>query len=377
MKPSAKSHRVSYALLGEAFPDAQINATDSEIIVKGISVMTVGAARGHFIEVGEGASAKQYQVGIDDKTLADVLAQAATYKTGVKVKADHGSGVFEVIGYLSNFSLGKNARGEDRVAADFHIFKTTERWEHLLQMIKTLPDAIGFSAVMDMIYRKVGDVMFGTVKKLYSVDFVTDPAANPTGVFGAGVDTLRKVEPDELMAEPTPAPTAEQLASACMAAMKPHLDKIHERLGALETRGSVTGTSAGPAAPPADTEAMYSAFKARIIQDPDLRKVVTAELQETAKVITALGLQPGAGPGASAPASAGRPAGAKDVKDMDFMEVVAMEFSRKENESITSAEIIRNVRLSHPEKHATAMKTKDALAKLPARSVPFKAPAHA
>lgn len=371
-------------------PDPKITETDSEFIVRGVSVMTVGPAEGHEIEVELDGKTITLQEAVDETTIDGIIAKAAQFETGVKVKADHRSGIKDVIGYLTGFSKDASAKPV-KCRADFHIFKTVPDLPHLLTLIKTLPDALGFSAFFEGPVQRLGQFLLMRVSELFSVDFVTDPAANPSGIFSVEVDSRRKPVPGNNPKGKTMTPDEiSQLANACTEQMKPHiaaaiaphLESINTRLAAVEARGVPTATTAAPAAggPAADEESLYSRFADRILKDAKItsafEKVVTTQMQETAKVIHALGLAPGTGPGTSAPVNPNPP---KKVEDMTFEEIIEVEFSKTENQSKRDHEIIRDIVKQFPEKHRTAMGRRDAkgraigIEKLPVRKVPFKA----
>jgi hypothetical protein len=369
MKPI---RRFSFAVGKSAKP--KVEQLADEVVVHDVAVMTEGPAQGHFAEVEmPDGTTKEYQIFCDATTLQGVEAASSAFSTGVKVKADHGSGVMSVIGYLTGFRRATADDGKQQTKADFHIFKTVPNLDHLLKLIETLPDTMGFSAMFDQGLQKIGDAFFARCAELFSVDFVTDPAANPQGIFSRTVDTLHKfqAEPNPPMPDLPSDPQA--FAAACMAALKPHLDAIHGRLGNLESRGMPTATTVSPTA---DTEGLYSRFEERVIGSAKVMSMVkesiAAELQNTSKTLAALGLVPGTGPVTSDPNSLDRRAGAKKVEDMTFTELIAAEFANPANANKRDFEIIRGLALAYPTKHLDA-RNKNELAKLPKRTVPFKA----
>lgn len=344
----------------------KIDETPDEFIVRGVSVMTEGPATSHFVEI----DGKEYQVFVDGGTLEGVHAAAGKFATGVKVKAGHtgpdANPGHVVIGYLDAFQMSEE-NGAKKLAADFHVFKTAPNVTHTIKIISTIPDTIGFSAAFDGPFQRIADRMCARVKDLFSIDFVTDPAANPSGVFSVQVDKGEKPVPAN-----DPTMTPEELANACAAAIKPHMDAIHERLSKLEAvqpRGVPTAQTASPSAP-ADEEAMYSKFAARIAKDPTILSIVDGKLQDTAKTLHALGLVPGAGPKAST--TDGNPNPPKKEEDMTFNEILDYRFSLSSNQSKRDYEIVREVTLAFPKKHRAAMEARE-LGKLPVRKVPFKA----
>jgi hypothetical protein len=142
-------------------------------IIGGVSVITIGEAKGHGI-------------GIDHRTLETVLQCAKEFSTGIKVKFRHGkageyqSVVDEVSGTLKNFSIDGN-----KVRADFHLFKSlpAEVKEKIFEMAETIPDQFGFSIVFSGGSEELENKKFARCEDLLSVDLTDKPAANPDGLF--------------------------------------------------------------------------------------------------------------------------------------------------------------------------------------------------
>lgn len=156
-------------------------------VIFGVSVMTVGEAKGH-------------NMLIDETTLRQALSVAVQHKDGIKVKfgGDHKAGVADVNGTLKAFRIEGN-----QLKADLHLLKSDPRNEKVLEMAVTMPDEFGLSMVFsgDHIYSKDGKPMskvdeseaelrkletkISRCHEIYSVDLVSDPAANPNGLFSA------------------------------------------------------------------------------------------------------------------------------------------------------------------------------------------------
>ena len=138
---------------------------------KGISVITAGPALGHGMV-------------IDAETLLQVV-EKGNEAGQVKVLSDHSASVSNIIGYLENFSLDGG-----RVRADLTLFESHEGFAYFSELISTLPGQIGFSISFSGVPREAADgTQLADVQTLFSVDLVTSPAANPTGVFHARVDS--------------------------------------------------------------------------------------------------------------------------------------------------------------------------------------------
>lgn len=372
--------------------------TTKEAIVQGISVMTEGPAVSHFVEVDQpDGTKKEFQVYVDGTTLDQVIASAGKYGNGVKVKANHRSGVEDVIGRLTNFQKVAKPDGTMQTKADFHLFKTSPVFEHTLHLLKTIADTIGFSAFFDGPVQRIGDKFFARCTELFSVDLVGEPSANPSGVFSKHVlevDNPQKDEGAGTTTKTTTMPALPQehldaIRSACEAAMKP----LHDRMAAMEAshaemKKKFEGAAKpapdgdGQAAPinPTGDAALYDRLtpKLKVL----IGETVTAELQNTAKTLTALGLVPGTGPASSVGKEANPPGQQKKIEDMTFSEVLELEFSKTENQHKRDHEIITELARKYPGKHKAQLNQRDpetraliGFARLPARKVPYVAPA--
>ena len=180
------------ALMGEIDTD--------KAIIRGVSVITVGEAKGHGMQV-------------DEETLQQVKAAAETYSGGLKVKTDHFSGFNQIVGTLKNFVID----GE-QLRADLYLLKAHDATERILEMAQLMPDTFGLSISFSGSHEESGDTTFARCSEIYSADLVDAPAANPTGLFSAKVDSEKKVMDEK------------QFSEALAAALAP----INEKLSAFE-----------------------------------------------------------------------------------------------------------------------------------------------
>jgi hypothetical protein len=185
-------------------------------LFRGISVITAGPALGHGMV-------------IDADTLEQVV-QAGNDLGQVKVLSDHSSSVSNIIGYLENFTLDGG-----RVRADLTLFESHEGFAYFSELIGTLPGQIGFSISFSGVPRMAEDgTQLADVSTLYSVDLVTTPAANPTGVYSARVDTRKSLNMDTTVKESAPvieaapeAPAAPAFnAEQAIAALSARIDEL-------------------------------------------------------------------------------------------------------------------------------------------------------
>ena len=166
-----------------------------------VSVITAGPALGHGMVV--------------DADTLDQVVQAGNAAGQVKVLSDHSSSISNIIGYLEGFALDGG-----RVRADLILFESHDGFSYFSEIISTLPTQIGFSISFAGIPREAQDgTVLAHVTNLYSVDLVLNPAANPTGVFRAQVDSVQSLMTDtkveqapEIVTAPAPAALETKLA---------------------------------------------------------------------------------------------------------------------------------------------------------------------
>jgi len=139
-------------------------------VIRGVSVLTAGAARGHDLEV-------------DQVTLSQ-MHECAADMVSVPVKWNHKSGADAVAGYLRNFRVDG-----PKLKADWYLLRSHPQFEQAMEMAERMPGNVGLSAAFlgDDETRKVGKdaKKFARCSELLSVDLVAQPAANPDGLFEA------------------------------------------------------------------------------------------------------------------------------------------------------------------------------------------------
>jgi hypothetical protein len=202
--------------------DNRIDAAEG--VIYGVAVITKGPALGHGMSV-------------DDTTLAGVVAQANTYEGGMKVKLDHTDSAGAIVGYLRNFRIEGDA-----VRADLTLLKSSPHRDYVLEIASTIPDTFGLSISFSGADEKIGDHVFARCTEIYSADIVSEPAANPSGLFQAG-DT----QPTSTLQM-----TPEEIQAAIAAALAPLIEKI----AALEAATTVDTA--------ADATEMSEADKAKV-----------------------------------------------------------------------------------------------------------------
>jgi hypothetical protein len=177
--------------------------------ISDVSVITVGEAKGHGMQ-------------IDAQTLVEVKAAAETYAGGLKVKTDHYSGFNEIVGTLKNFRIDG-----DQLRADLFLLKNHDATARILEMAELMPDTFGLSISFTGEHEESdNDIVFARCTEIYSADLVDAPAANPTGLFSAKVDSGKKVMDEKQIADAIAAALAPVIED--MAAMQAKLAKLEE-----------------------------------------------------------------------------------------------------------------------------------------------------
>jgi hypothetical protein len=163
---SAKPYKLSIYQLGKVYPD--------QALIMGVSVITEGDALGH-------------GVMIDAMSLAGIREHAMMRPNGVKVMLDHDDGIENTIGVMRNFTIdGIQLRG------DLQLLKAHGETPLIIEMAETMPELFGMSISFSGSLEEIGGVYYVRCEELYSIDIVDMPAANPSGLFSAKVDTLQK-----------------------------------------------------------------------------------------------------------------------------------------------------------------------------------------
>jgi len=167
------------------FVQSRIDPNSGTIL--GVSLISKGEAKGH-------------GCWIDDKTLDQVL-MLAQRAGSVKVKANHGSGVLDTVGFVDNFR-----RFGEKILADLHIYKSEPERNRIFEIAQTNPSHLGISlefSGQDEI--KDGNCL-ARADELYTAALVSDPAANKSLFSANTVDTKQKIMADNNSMSPNGAP---------------------------------------------------------------------------------------------------------------------------------------------------------------------------
>jgi len=146
-------------------------------IIRGVAVITAGPALGHY----DWSAETPLPLFADASTLSGVMECAKGYAGGLKVKFDHGSGVGDIVGRLTDFRIDGNV-----LRADFHALAASPHRAYLFEIAATIPESFGLSISFSGKPERGDDRAFARCSEIYSADFVDEPAANPTGLFQRG-----------------------------------------------------------------------------------------------------------------------------------------------------------------------------------------------
>lgn len=266
---------------------AASGAIDAESgIIRGVSLITEGPALGHGVMV-------------DAKTLEQVKAAAEAYDGGLKVKLDHNSGAGDIVGFIDNLRIDG-----PKLLGDLHLLENSPHRAYILEIASKIPDTFGLSIAFS------GPSEIGADKKtilqrcseIYSVDIVSEPAANPTGFFSRKLKQFQTVEGETETEEPEieiTIPMNEETKKAIAGMIESAMMGLSERLSKLES--ALPKPEDKPAAMSAQNDVVQLAAN----------KAAEAALKEFAKTIGAP-----AAPVVSAEAPAAKKEESKKFEDL-------------------------------------------------------------
>ena len=154
-------------------------------IIRGVSLITKGPALGH-------------GVMIDSTTLEQVKKAAEQYAGGLKVKLDHSGGAGDIVGYIDTLRI----EGE-KLLGDLHLLESSVHRAYILEIAERIPDTFGLSIAFSGPSEKSADKLttLQRCSEIYSVDLVSEPAANPNGFFSRKLKQLQNGEIEQPSAE--------------------------------------------------------------------------------------------------------------------------------------------------------------------------------
>lgn len=271
------------------FASAQVDREAG--VIRGVAVITVGPALGHGLM-------------IDSTTLDQVMQSATTYANGLKVKMNHEGRAGDIIGFVKNFAVdGEVLRG------DFYLLKSSPHREYVLELAETIPDTFGMSISFSGPDESKDGKLFARCTEIYSCDLVTEPAANPSGLFSVGEQSTQPI-PEDMNPE-----DIKKIVTECMAAFDARLSK-------LET----------PAAPAAEVPAAEVEVEKEGALSAKIKAAVELAARESAlAVVKQFSLA------APAPAQVSAPSVAPTEKSFEEIVSAAKASGTKHNDAVRAA----------------------------------------
>ena len=139
-------------------------------IIRGVSVLTGGiTAEGHDLDVDEETLTQVFKLGCD--------------KGEIPVKENHAGGAGDIVGYITNFR-----RAGNQLRGDWNLIQSHPRYAQILETAERMPRGVGLSASFigpETPFVGPDGRQKARCEKLLAVDYVTNPAANPNGLFQA------------------------------------------------------------------------------------------------------------------------------------------------------------------------------------------------
>ena len=243
---------------------AVLNGTidEANAIIAGVSVITIGEAKGHGMLV-------------DEQTLLEVKAAAETYSGGLKVKTDHFSGFNQIVGVLRNFAIDG-----DQLRADLYLLKNHDATPRIIEMAQLMPDTFGLSISFSGQHEESeSGTVFARCSEIYSADLVDQPAANGAGLFSAKVDSEKKSMDEK------------QFSEALAAALAP----INEKLSAFEafmTEANTRFEALAYMPEESKEDKAEDETEEEMPESEDMSAKLAAELAEIKSLVTNFGAKP-------------------------------------------------------------------------------------
>lgn len=188
-------------------------------VIRGVSLITVGPALGH-------------GVMIDRTTLEQVKVAAEQYAGGLKVKLDHSGGAGDIVGYIDGLAI----QGE-KLIGDLHLLQSSPHRGYILEIAQRIPDTFGLSIAFSGPSEKSADKLttLQRCSEIYSVDLVSEPAANPSGFFARKLKQLQtgEIEQPEAKIE-IELPMNEEMKKAIEGMIQSAMMGMNEKLSKLE-----------------------------------------------------------------------------------------------------------------------------------------------
>ena len=188
-------------------------------IIRGVSLITKGPALGH-------------GVMIDEVTLSQVKTAAEQYSGGLKVKLDHSGGAGDIVGYIDALRIDG-----DKLLGDLHLLQTSPHRGYILEIAERIPDTFGLSIAFSGPSERAKDgvTTLQRCSEIYSVDLVSEPAANPSGFFARKMKQLQEGEVEQQSAKiEIESPMNDEMKDAIEGMIQSAMMAMGDRLSKLE-----------------------------------------------------------------------------------------------------------------------------------------------
>jgi hypothetical protein len=192
-----------YGFSVHSFDETAINSEEG--IMSGVSLISVGEAKGHELFVDEDSIESILSVIKDTKLPSYLTHRGALFEDRLTKE----------IGYFNNFRIKDN-----KIVGDFHAFKSfkdddAKTYRRLFEMAEQIPERFGLSIVFSAnqvwatekgdveTLDKPDDALFEypsiRVNEVMSADFVDTPAANEKGLFSLTNKSIQSMTKAELI----------------------------------------------------------------------------------------------------------------------------------------------------------------------------------
>ena len=226
--------------------------------VPGVSLMTIGQAKGH--SVWHEATESYLPEWVDARTLQTIADAAFAAGGKVRSKDGHYGGLGDSLGIIANIRVDA-----DKARGDLTLLNTYEEFEHLCNLIATAPETFGMSLDCCREHEIIDGKAYIRITEIFTCDLVDAPAANKS-LFDSKqkpnmADPITPAPAAPAASTPAPAATpAPDIATIIADALKPLVTQIGEiqtKVNELSTAAAAsTPAPAAPAATPADPAAM-------------------------------------------------------------------------------------------------------------------------
>jgi len=188
-------------------------------VIHGVSLITEGPALGH-------------GVMIDSKTLQQVKDAADKYSGGLKVKLDHNSSAGDIVGFIDNLTINGN-----KLIGDLNLLQSSKHRDYILEIAQKIPDTFGLSIAFSGPSELSADkkTTLQRCSEIYSVDIVSDPAANPEGFFNRKLEQFQTVTEESTAEIEIELPMNEEMKKAIEGMIQSAMMGMHDRISKMES----------------------------------------------------------------------------------------------------------------------------------------------